>query len=195
MTGLEIFFIIFLILIVLALFIFFAVLKYRMQEEEEENDIIWNLGTDRCNKRSTGVMKSIITGRGRRSLITYTAKDINDNKTEVVKMIVDKYIDCPKGSPSQDRGLKILMPRNSEDISPSIRDTPLGQILSKYIENKNTEGNIINVLRESKNRQDIIRMLHGGGELSKEEIARRNELLHELSKLLVKGAEKKTDLS
>jgi len=193
MTGLEIFFIMFLVMIVIGLAVFFMILKSRLQTEETENDIVWNLISNRCNKRSTGVVKDISVGRKGRILFTYIPKDVNEDteSEKEVRVIVDKFIDVPRGDISKDRGLKILLPKNSEDLPKSIKQTDLGKKFSRDIEQKNVENNIIESLRESRNRQDTLQLLQGGGELSKSEIKRRNELLDELSALLVKGAEKK----
>ena len=193
MTGLEIFFLLFLVLIVMGLAVFFVILRSRLQTEESENDIIINLDSNRANKRAIGIIKDVVVGRKGRTLFTYIPKDVNaDSESEgEVKAIVDKFIDVSRGELSKDRGIKILLPKNSEDLPNSIKQTDWGKGLSKNIEGKNVENNIIEALRESRSRQDTLQLLQGGGELSKSEIKRRNELVEELSALLVKSAEKK----
>lgn len=191
MSGLEYFFIIFLIALVLGLLIFFIILRFKLQGDEGNNDIVWNFASNKTNKRSTGTVKDIVSGRGRRSLVIYTVRDSNDDKVEDVPILVDKILDLPKGTLSKDRGIKILLPRNPEDLDPSVRDTPLGTLLNDWIEKKNTTNNVIDTLRESRERQDTLNLIQGGGELSKDEINRKNELMQELSRLIVKGAEKK----
>ena len=193
MTGLEIFFILFLVAIVIGLAVFFVILRSRLQTEESENDLVWNLVSNRCNKRSTGIIKDVVVGRKGRTLFTYIPKDVNacSESEKEIKVIVDKYIDSPRNDISKDRGIKILLPKNSEDLPECIKQTDWGKRLSKNIEGKNVENNIIEALRESRSRQDTLQLLQGGGELSKSEIKRRNELVEELSALLVKSAEKK----
>ncbi len=191
--NLEIFFAIFLTLIVIGLAVFFIIIKIKLQTEESENELIINFVSNRCNKRAIGVLKDIIVGRKRRTLITYIPKDVNiDSESEKeVKVIVDKFIDVPRGDISKDRGLKILLPKNPEDLPESIIQTDFGKKLGKDIENKNVENNIIATLRESRNRQDVLQLLQGGGELSKSEIKKLGELFDELTSLIVKSTEKK----
>ena len=118
-------------------------MRTKLQTEETENDIIWNFASNRSNKRGTGVLKDIVTGRKGRTLITYIPKGVNadiESESES-KIIVDKYIDLPKGDIEKDRGLKILLPKNSEDLPKGIKATELGKTMSKNIESKNVENN------------------------------------------------------
>ena len=109
------------------------------------------------------------------------------------RVIVDKTIELPRGTLSKDREIKILLPRNSEDLTEEIRNTEFGKYLINYIEKKNLENNLISSLREQRDRQEIIRLLHGGGELSVEEIHRRNELLEEVARALIKEKERERE--
>ena len=93
--GIEIFFIILMVIVTMGLAVFFVILRLKLQVDEDNNDIIWNFASDKCNKRGTGVLKDISVGRKGRVLMIYTPKgaDINGEIEKESKMIVDKYID------------------------------------------------------------------------------------------------------
>lgn len=195
LSGLEIFFVIFLIVVAVGLVVFFLILKLKFSKEESDNDIVWNLATNNCNKRSTGVLQDIKVGRKGRKLIMYEPKDVNGDSNDVeetIRVISDKVIEIPRGDTSKDRGIKIIFPKNPEEFADAIKNDPsFGKQFVKSVEDKNLSNNIIEALREGRDRQDALRILQGGGEVSKAEAKRFGELFDEMSQLFAKSMEKK----
>jgi len=193
MTELLIILLIFLILVgvgVAGMFIYLLFFKYK--EEITNDPIAINLNSDKSNKRSMGIVKNISKGRKGRFLVTFSPKDVDvekDNESEC-KVIVDKIIELPKGTLSKDRDIKILLPRYSEELVDELKEDWFGRSLIEYIEKKNDNNNIIESLREGLERKGVIRVLHGAGELSKEEIRRLRELRDEIDNMLIKDKSK-----
>ena len=186
-------FVIFLLIVAVVLSVVLLIIRLRLREEEPDAPIVFNLVSHKSNKRCIGILKQRIVGRAGRELITYIPKDIKSTKKaeKEVRVITDKTINIPSGILSADRDIIIVLPRNVEDLPDEIKNNELGKMMGIYIEEKNYENNVIQALREQKERQETIRLLHGGGELSKEEIQRRNELIEELTKILIKSPERK----
>jgi hypothetical protein len=188
MNGLLIGFVVFLIIVAVVMVVTLLIIQLRAREEDDDSSVVWNFASNRCNKKSAGPLKSKVVGRGGRELITYSV----NGKPVPERVITDKAITVAKGTLDEEKERIIILPRNTEDLEGDLKNSELGKLFGKYIEEKNNENNVIAALREKKDRQEAIRLLHGGGELSKEEIQRRNELIEELSAIIIKSAEKKS---
>ena len=187
----ETIFIIFILLIVVGLLLFFAFIYFRLKVEKKNEAIIINFASKRANNRFIGLLKEIKIGRGNRKLITYIPKDVDvEKKSEnEVKIIVDKLIEMPRGI-SGDREIKILLPKNSEELPDGIKNTEFGKWVSNYIEETNTQNTIVEALREDIERKNKLFIISGSGELSEEEIERQRELFNKLKDVTIKDVER-----
>ncbi len=167
----------------------YAYFKLSKKEEKQNLPILFNLDSRHSNGRALSVIIKEEIGVNGRKKITINPRDVDVDKQieeEENSIISNNIIEFPRGSLSNDREIKINLPINSEDLTEGIQNSVLGKTLSKFIEKKDEEHNTISAIREARNRQNVINLALGGGELSNAQIARLNEMLEAVSDTIKK---------
>lgn len=179
MNFLHIFIVIFLLVIFLCGggVILYLFIKTYKSKTSKNAPIIINPAPQYSNNRVLGSLISIETGRKNRKLIKMVPGDVDVDKDseDEVKFISDKVVTLPKGF-SSDRDIILTLPPRVEDLNKNFIK------LGEKVEEKNVDNHIIEVMRESKDRKNLLRKISAGGELSRDEIRRLKGLIDDLSK-------------
>lgn len=139
----------------------------------EDAPVLVNL--DRKGSHILGLVIKEDTGRMGRIRLIYKKKGVDYTIISNNLIKITDNLD--------DRKLYINFPKYSEDLNSNIKYSYLAEPLSKYIEDKSLEDSVIKALREARDRQDIIRILQGGGELSNKFIRYLLEIANQMDKL------------
>lgn len=192
----------FVVLIAVVVGIWLLIILFKEKEIPSDENLILNInshldGSGRFLLSEKTVDKTSYTDR---TIITGTPKDVDWKKLKTLKLDVkdvktiveeDKVINCPKGTLSYDKNIKILLPPTPEDLPEVLKDTPLGNAFASYLETKNYNKEILNIVREGSNLKSLYLKKLGDGEISNELVEQYKKLFTMLKDL----ADKKTSTS
>ncbi|MFW5794708.1 MAG: hypothetical protein ACOCV1_04410 [Bacillota bacterium] len=158
---------------------------------------IWNFMRQYTEDNLAEGYQTDVTQGDSRSIISYIPTDIEDleeSKTIRKQHVVvenDKVITFVKGTYSNNETIKILLPPRGEDLSKQIRETLLGKILIKVIEEINLEIEEKKILRSAMDTQSKILMDIPGMKLVERHMEEERELSKESKKKFTDSENKK----
>lgn len=178
------------VLIIVGLFVWLLLLLYREKQDYENNPIIVNFNSKYSNKSFIGIQTEVIEGKNGRLHIRYIPKDydvrnMNSKETEII-VEPKKVVSLSMGSLSGDRYVKMILPRNPEDLSEELKDHDFFKSMMMFTEMKNAIKTEIDTLREGANRRDNILLKMGDRQLSSKFIQDWEESIKDMVRSITK---------
>lgn len=135
-----------------------------------------------------------------KNLITFKPKDVDIKKYKKfdrimpVKIVADKnkVVTLPKGTLSNNRNIKIILPPNPEDFPTSLKETEFGKLLMCMTEQINVNNVESAVIREGSDRKTNILTKSGDGEISIDYLQTQSELFTDAMKTVTEVKNKST---
>ena len=172
------------------------IIKYtREKEDDEDKPFIINFLSHYCNGRFYGVQKDLKIGKDNREIITMSPRDvlpknIDEMNDEIVIADSNKIIELPKGKPSREKTVKIILPKNADDFPQSLKNTDFGKVLMLYTEFKNADKTEIVAFKEGLKRQSAHIEAMGTGEATVGHMAYLTSLFEDYVNAVMKNARK-----
>lgn len=171
-------FILFSITAIAGLIIWLAMLYFKEHDEKHDDPLVINMMSNYSSPvagHAIGFEVST-TKVDNRYLIEYSPRDVDkkyfleNKKVENVKVVVDKnkIITLEKGTLSNFRTIKILLPPNAEDFGTELKLHPFGKIMMDLTESINSFNVESSMVRKGSNMKTKILERMGDGEISKE---------------------------
>lgn len=184
---------------IFGLFIWLIILYFAKEEIEVEDNFILNFMSNFAVPKKgycIGIEKSC-SKINNRYLIEYLPTDLNKKELsegiiEPVRVSVDKnhIVVLPKGHPSKNKNLKIILAPRAEDYDDDFKLTFFGKILMNMTEAINAVNVETATVREGSERKTKILLNEGDGEISLNHIEKTDELMKQFTKMLVDNTSK-----
>ena len=180
-----------------------TVILVRMFLKEREDDdsdatLVTNFMSQYTGGYAHGKIVGFIKGKYRNGYKIYPRgrdyKIVKKEKTEVKSEIVwvekCQEVSFPKPTLEKERNVLWILPPNPEDFPENLKNVAFGQALMKMLIKRKAVMEEVDLIREDANRKKYLLKKIGGGEATREEIARIEALGFEVIKSFLKGEDK-----
>lgn len=174
------------------------------KDDELKGDIVVNLASYESHGRALGVLKKMQRGAGGRFKIWFSPRDVDTEKLAKAKMVLadediivqpHKLISIPSGAFSEDRNFHFILPDNAEELPEEFKKTPIGIMITQYVEAQDFVKKRIEILKQTITDKDAILKEIGSGEMTEPLLNMTKGWVNDLAAMMLdaKEAKRKAD--